>query len=293
MSSCRKNVEALAPVGLLAIAIVLLGPVGISAAEFEASTAPDGQYLLKVFPNFFYTSAYFSSEGRALSLGEVTGLLYFELPIQLQYGITESFSVGVYLPIGWAYQEKEARPESVDRIAVRELWFTVQHRWLTLPFISSFSVRLKMPLASKKPWEDGLHMGDGQVDIYPLYYFDYFSETMYWYVQMAAGYKYRFEASDYKPFDEITFYLEGGYELFPDLRMRFYLYADLKSFGNGDFLGEDLKFFEKEGYLHEFGYGISLWPRPTFRLEITTGGDWSGANQYRGMRWMLGFTKIF
>jgi hypothetical protein len=278
---------------LLAIAILLVTPTGVDSAEFEASTVPDGQYLLKIYPKFFYASAYFSSEGRALNLEEVMGLLHFELPIQLQYGITKSFSVGVYLPVGWAYQEKEKQPESVDRITVRELWFTVQHRWLTLPIISSFSVRLKVPLADKKSWEDGLHIGDGQPDIYPLYYFDYFSETMYWYVQMAVGYKYRFKASDYKPFDETTFYLEGGYELFPDLRMRFYLYADLKRFRNGDFPGEDLKFFEKEGDLHEFGYGISLWPRPTFRLEITTGGDWSGTNQFRGMLWMLGFTKIF
>lgn len=272
--------------------ILLVIPLGAYPAEFEASTAPDGQYLLKIYPRFFYTSAYFSSEGRAMNLEEVMGLLYFELPIQLQYGITKSFSVGVYLPVGWAYQEKEKESESVDRISVRELWFTVQHRWLTLPIISSFSVRLKVPLANKRSWEDGLHIGDGQLDVYPLYYFDYFSEAMYWYVQMAVGYKYRFKASDYKPFDETTFYLEGGYELFPDLRMRFYLYADLKKFRNGDFPGEDLKFFEKEGDLHEFGYGVSLWPRPTFRLEITTGGDWSGTNQFRGMRWTLGFTKI-
>ena len=204
-----------------------------------------------------------------------------------------SFSVGTIVPLGWTYEEEEGRTESRDRFAVREIWFTLKYRWLTLPLIASSAVRVKVPISDKEPWEDGLRIGDGQVDLFPICHWDYFDKTRYWYVQLSAGYNYRFKNGDIKPFDELVFSGRAGYELFPDLRMRFHLCTDLTRFMNGDYPDQNRKFYEKEGDLHTFGYGISLWPRPTFRLEITTSGDWSGTNRYRGMTWGIGFTKIF
>lgn len=287
MSSCRAAVVAgFVIVQLLAF---LSSP---RAGEFEASTAPDGRYLLRVYPKFYYTSAYFSADGRAHNLPDVSGLLYFELPVQVQYGVTGSFSVGMIAPLGWTYREEEGRPDALNRVAVRELWLTLQHRWLTFPFVSSSFLQVKVPIVGKKDWEDGLRIGDGQVDIFPAYHFDYYSRSHYWYIQFTAGYKYRFKKGDYKPSDETRLYARAGYELFPDLRMRFYLLADLVKFSNGKFPEADPKFFERDGNLHSFGYGVSLWPRPTFRVELTTLGEWSGTNQYRGIRWEIGFTKI-
>jgi hypothetical protein len=274
------------------IAAVLACATFARAGEFEASSAPDGRYLLRIYPKFFFTSAYFTPEGKAHNLEEVTGLLYFELPVQVQYGVTRSLSIGAIVPVGWTYEEEGNRPNSFNRVTVREVWLTVQHKWITFPFISSSSLRIKIPLAYKKDWEDGLRIGDGQVDIYPMYHFDYFNQRHYWYVQAAVGYKYRVKTESRKPLDELRFYGQGGYELFPDLRMRFYLIADLTRFSNGWFPPASTKFFERDGSLHSFGYGVSLWPRPSFRVELTTIGDWSGTNQYRGVRWEIGFTKI-
>lgn len=267
-------------------------PSPAAATQFEASLAPRGRYVLKVYPTFFFTSAFFSDDGKARHLPGVTGLLYFELPVQVQYGVTGSLSVGAVLPVGWSYQEEDLRPDPVNNMTVRDFWITVQHRWLTFPFVSSSSLRVKIPVADKKEWEDGLRVGDGQVDLYPAYHFDYFDEKRYWYLSGSIGYNYRFKSGGTKPFDELSVYAQGGYELFPDLRMRFYLYADLTDFRNGEFNGGSLRFFEHEGSLHHFGYGVSLWPRPTLRLELATGGDWSGTNQYRGIRWTAGVTKI-
>lgn len=264
-----------------------------TATDFEASTVPGGHFLLKVYPRFFYASAYFSEEGMARNMTGVTGLLYLELPVRLEYGITSSFAMGAILPLGWTYQEEEDRDDPVSRLTVRDFWVTMKYRWLTLPVISATSLRVKVPVVEKEDWEDGLRIGDGQIDIQALSHLDYFSDTRYWYVQLIAAYKYRFEKDDTKFFDELTFAGRAGYELFPDLRMRFYLYGDLTKFINGDFPGDTLRFFEQEGDLHTFGYGVSLWPRPTFRVDLTTGGDLSGTNQYRGMRWTVGFTKIF
>lgn len=295
MFSCERPIKwivARIPEMILIVALLAVPARGVSK-EFEASVAPDGKYVLRIYPKFFFTSAYFSDEGRAFNLPGVTGLLYFELPVQVQYGVTGSLSIGAILPVGWAYQEETEREDSVNRVAVRELWLTVQHRWLTFPFISSSSVRFKIPLAEKKDWEDGLRVGDGQIDIYPVYHFDYFSNELFWYLQFSVGYRYRFKKDDVKPLDELNFYAQGGYELFPDLRMRFFIYTDLTKFMNGEFPGEEHEFFEQEGSLHTFGYGVSLWPRPTFRIEVMTGGDWSGRNQYRGIRWAIGATKIF
>ena len=267
-------------------------PLGVSATQFEASLAPRGRYLLKFYPKFFFTSAFFSADGKARHLPGITGLLYFELPVQVQYGVTGSLSVGAVLPVGWSYQEEDLRPDAVNNFTVRDFWITVQHRWLTFPFVSSSSLRVKIPAVDKKEWENGLRVGDGQVDVYPAYHFDYFDQKRYWYVQASVGYKYRFKKGGKKPFDELNFYSRAGYELFSDLRMRFFLYADLTDFRNGEFSGQTLEFFENEGSLHHFGYGVSMWPRPTFRLELTTGGDWSGSNQYRGIHWTVGCAKI-
>lgn len=293
MYSCRQYAQALIVLAVAAILMNVAGPGPAASAELEASTVPDGDWLVKIFPTFYYTSAYFSPEGRALNMDEVSGLLYFEVPVHIQYGVTGSFSVGSIIPLGWTYQEEQNRVDSYDRFTVRELWFTLKYRWLTVPLIASSALRVKVPLADKKSWEDGLRIGDGQVDLFPICHWDYFDKTRYWYVQLSAGYNYRFKSEDIKPFDELIFSGRVGYELFPDLRMRIYLCTDLTRFMNGDYPTEDLKFFEKEGDLHRFGYGVSLWPRPTFRMEITTSGDWGGTNRYRGMCWGLGFTKIF
>lgn len=276
------------------LSIFILTPIDTQAGEFDASVAPDGRYLLRLNPKIYFTSAYFSDDGKPANLDTVTGLLYFEVPVHVQYGLSGALSVGVIVPLGWTYQEirSDIRPDPIHRLAIRELWLTVQHRWLTLPFVSSSSLRIKIPLSKKKDWEDGLRIGDGQVDVYAIYYFDYFSKTRYWYTELMIGYKYRFKTGKIKPLDELNFKSQLGYELIPDLQVRFFLYADLTEFQNGKFEEDTLEFFEQEGRLRTFGYGLSLWPRPSLRLEMATGGDWFGRNQYRGMRWMVGITKI-
>lgn len=279
---------------LLAAALLLpLAPPDAGAREFEASIAPDGKFVVKMFPKFFFTSAYFGDDGKVRNLENVTGLLYVELPIQIQYGVTGYFSIGAVLPLGITYQEEEAREDPIGRFALREVWLTIQHRWLTFPFISSSSLRVKIPVQDKKNWEDGLRIGDGQIDLFPVYHFDYLNQTIHCYLQFSAGYKFRLKKDDYKPLDEIRFYSRGGFELFSDLQMRFFLFADITKFTNGEYPGPDRPFYEREGSLNTFGYGVSLWPRPSFRFEISTGGDWSGKNQFRGIRWIIGATKIF
>ena len=276
------------------VLLLILIPSGINAQEFGASVAPKGGYLLKFYPKIFFTSAYFSDEGKTQNLETVTALLYLEMPVHIQYGLTGSLSIGTILPIGWTYQEvrQEIRRHPIDRLAVRELWLTVQHRWWTFLFFSSSSLRIKIPLSKKKDWEDGLRIGDGQVDIFPLYYVDYYSKERYWYTELTIGYKYRIKNSNYKPFDELNFKSLLGYELWENPQMRCYIYADLTRFRNGDFGEDNLKFFEYEGNLYTFGYGVSLKPIQKLWLHIETAGDWMGRNQYRGMRWLLGFTII-
>ena len=276
---------------LLALFLI---PMDAAAWEFDANVAPGGRWLMKFYPKIYYTSAYFSDEGKSLNLDSVTGLLYMELPPHLQYGITDKLSVGAIVPLGWTYQEvkPEIREDPISRWALREIRLTVQHRWIAFGLISSSSVRIKIPLMDKKDWEDGLGVGDGQVDIYPAYYFDYFNKKYSLYTETGIGYKYRLKSGDVKPFDEWNFRCVLGRELMPVGQIRFFLYTDLTAFRNGDYGEIDGKFFQQEGSLHTFGYGVSLWPRPTMRLEIVTGGDWSGRNRYRGMRWMIGIAQI-
>jgi len=296
MYSYKNDFTVLGSRGLCVFVLLMLifTPVNTHAQEFGASVAPEGRYLLKIYPKIFFTNAYFSDEGKALNLETITGLLYFELPVQVQYGLTGSISIGVILPLGWTYREAQPyiRRHPIDRLTVRELWLTVQHKWWTLPFISSSSLRIKIPLAKKDDWEDGLRIGDGQVDVYPVYYFDYFSKTRWWYTELTIGYKYRFKSGNIKPFDELNFKSLLGYELWPKPQMRFFIYTDLTRFRNGEFGENNLEFFEQEGSLHTFGYGVSFKPFPLMQMYIATGGDWSGRNQYRGMRWILGITQI-
>jgi hypothetical protein len=296
MCSCQNDLTSPRSRGLMAsvLLLLLITPVHISAQEFGASVAPAGGYVVRVYPKLFYTSAYFSEEGKALNLQPVTGLLYAEAPVHIQYGLTGSLSIGGILPLGWTYQESrpDVREHPLDRLTVRECWLTVQHRWLAFPVISSSSLRIKIPLSTKKDWEDGLRIGDGQVDIFPVYYFDYFSRARYWYTELALGYKYRFGTSEVKPPDELNFRALLGYELVSALQLRLFAYADLTRFRNGHVKKAGVDLVEQDGSLHTFGYGISLWQRPTMQVYLSTAGDWSGRNQYRGMRWTVGITKI-
>ena len=280
--------------GLILLLLFLL-PTFLQAQEFGASTPPKGRYFLKVFPKVFYTSAYFSDAGRALNLPEVTGLLYLEIPVQVQYGVTGSVSLGAIVPFGWTYQEVQPtiREDPIHRFTVREFWLTLQHRWWTLPFISSSSLHVKIPLADKRDWEDGLRIGDGQIDVYPQYYFDYFSNTRYWFTRLTIGYKYRFKNGDIKPFDEMHFKSLVGLEIWDRPKVDFFIFADLTWFRNGEYGEIDREFFEEEGSLHTFGYGVSLEPYPLMQIYIDTAGDFSGRNRYRGMRWTLGMRQAF
>ena len=287
-------------------ALILWGVLALSspplqAQELGASTPPRGRFIVRVFPKAFYASAYFSEEGKALNLETVTGLLYVELPLQVQYGITGALAVGATLPLGWTYQEvrPEIREDPVHRFAVREVWLSVQHKWWTLSFIStssltcSSSLRVKIPLADKVEWEDGLRIGDGQVDVYPSYFLDYIGDERLWFTELALGYKYRFKNGDIKPFDELNFRAVLGLGLLDDGKMDVFVLADLTRFRNGDYGSTDLAFFEREGSLHTLGYGVSLKPNSEVQIYLETAGDFSGRNRYRGMHWTVGMRKYF
>lgn len=282
---------------LLFLAALALAPTTARALEFEASTAPKGGVVLETHAYFFYASAYFDQNGYSRNLEETTGLLIFRVPVYVQYGVTGGFSVGGMLPIdvvyGEAYFEDEDRVLERSRFTVHEFWINLQYKFLTSPFLAAVSLRTKVPLAEKYDWYDGLRVGDGQVDLFPVVHIDYFSRTHYWFIQTAFGRKYRLKKGDIKPHDELRFCAQGGVELFPELKMRMFLLADLIKFSKGSYPYEDLEFYEKDGDLQSFGYGVSLWPRPTIRIEIATAGDLSGKNRYRAMYWTVGFTKIF
>jgi hypothetical protein len=279
----------------LLVLALLLPPASIPAQEFGASKPPKGQFLVRAFPKAFFTSDRFSDEGKALNLENVTGLLYVELPVQVQYGVTGSLAVGATLPFGWTYQEvdPDIREDPINRFAVREVWLMVQHQWWTLPFISSSSLRVKVPVMDKEEWEDGLRIGDGQVDLYPAYFFDYHSEERYWFVKLELGYKYRFGTGDIKPFDELNFRSVAGFEFLANRKLEGFIFADLTRFRNGDYGETDRAFFEKDGSLHTFGYGVSYLPSPDFQVYVETAGDFSGRNRYRGMYWTVGLRKVF
>ncbi|MGD9141653.1 MAG: hypothetical protein PVJ42_08950 [bacterium] len=304
MSSFRIRLHepgrALMPVAaccLLALAALVLTPAGPRAMEFEASTPPKGGLVLETHASFYYASAYFDQHGYVRNLEETTGLLVFRVPVYVQYGVTSAFSVGGMVPIdlvyGEAYFEDEDRPLERSRFTVHEFWINLQYKFLTSPFLVSVSMRTKVPLAEKYDWYDGLRVGDGQVDLFPVVHLDYFSRTHYWFIQTAYGHKYRLKNGDINPHDESHFHALGGVELFPELKMRMFLLTDIIRFKKGSYPYEDLEFYEKDGNLNSFGYGVSLWPRPTIRIEIATAGDLWGENRYRGMYWTVGFTKIF
>ncbi|HSG29287.1 MAG TPA: hypothetical protein VLA34_12460 [Candidatus Krumholzibacterium sp.] len=265
-------------------------PCALPAQEFGASTPPEGRFLLRAFPKALFTAAYFSDEGKALNLETVTGLLYVELPVQVQYGLTGALAVGAILPLGWTYQEvrPEIREDPIHRFAIREVWVTVQHRWLTIPFVSSSSLQVKLPISDKEDWEDGLRIGDGQIDVYPVYFFDYRSAEHYWFARINLGYKYRFKNGDIKPFDELTFRSVLGFELWGRPKMDVFIFADLTDFRNGDYGTAGRAFYEQEGRLHTFGYGVTLEPYPLAQVYMETSGDLSGRNRYRAMRWSVG-----
>ncbi|MFC1554393.1 hypothetical protein ACFL7D_07155 [candidate division KSB1 bacterium] len=298
MYLCKSKNHKFLRTAIILLILTVFCPFSSYSQEFGASVAPPEGYLIKFYPKVYLTSAYFSDKGKALNLTEVTQLIYIETPVYIQYGLTNSISVGVILPPAYSYQEilPDLRWDPIDRYSVKELWLTLQHRYLTFltmggELIAASSIRIKIPLAKKKDWEDGLRVGDDQFDIYPVYYFDYSSKAG-WYTENAIGYKFRLKKGSIKPFDELTFRSELGFELFPAFQFRTFIYTDMTRFRNGEFSEDNRKFFENEGSLHTWGYGVSIWPSQNSQIYIATGGDWSGRNQYRGMHWTVGLTLL-
>ena len=134
----------------------------LESQDFGASPPPKGSVALKVFPKIFFAAAYFEDDGRVFNLTETSGIRYLEFPVQVQYGLTGSLALGAIVPFGWTHQvqgaDLEEKGVSFGRFTVREFWLTLQHRWWTLPFISSSALHVKIPLADKHPWEDGLRI---------------------------------------------------------------------------------------------------------------------------------------
>jgi hypothetical protein len=149
------------------------------------------------------------------------------------------------------------------------------------------------PLAHKEDWEDGLRIGDGQVDLHPAYIFDYRSVTRYWFTELEVGYKYRFRGGDGKPPDELNLRWIVGFELWGRPRMDVFASGDFTRLRNGDYGDRELRFFERDGSLHTLGYGVALEPYPLGQVYVSTAGDFSGRNRYRGMRWTMGFRRAF
>jgi len=294
MYSVKDKNHKLSRTVMILIISIVFSPFICYSQEFGASSAPADGYLIKFYPKVFLTSAYFSDKGKALNLTRVTQLIYIEAPIYVQYGLTNSMSVGMILPPAYSYQEilPDLRRNPIDRYGVKEFWLTIQHRYLSFPIIATSSLRIKIPLVKKKDWEDGLRVGDGQIDIYPVFYFDYFNSRLSMYTENSIGFKFRLKKGNVKPFDELTFRSELGLELFPSLQFRTFIYTDMTQFRNGEFPEDNRKFFENEGSLHTWGYGVSIWPNQKSQIYIATGGDWSGRNQYRGMHWTVGLTFL-
>ncbi len=96
--------------------------------------------------------------------------MFFSLFFLLIVQLTGALSIAAIVPLEWTYQElrSDIRPDPIHQLTIRELWLTAQHQWLTLPFVSSSLLRIKIPLSKKKDWEDSLRIGDGQVDVYPM-----------------------------------------------------------------------------------------------------------------------------
>jgi hypothetical protein len=269
----------------------VLSPNPIRGQEYQASTPPEGRFLLRVFPKVFFASAYFDENGKARNLDGVTGLLHAEFPVNLQYGVTGALAVGAVLPVALTYQEvdPDVRSDPIHRFWMPEGWLTLQYRFWTLPFIASVGLRVKIPLMDKRDWEDGLRIGDGQVDISPVLHIDYQSPTRYWFTRLTGSYKHRFKSGDEKPFDEWMLRAMLGLELWDRPKIDLFGFADLTAFRDGDFGSGELAFFEREGSLHTLGYGVSFEPYPLGQIYVETAGDYSGRYRYRAMRWRVGF----
>ena len=263
-----------------------------SAREFDASTLPRGRYLLKIYPKIFFASAGFDSESRSVNFAEVSGLTRIEFRFGVYRGITDNLMAGIILPLGYTRStySPNLHRERDTSIGLREIWLLVQHQWITLPVISSSSLRVKIPITDKKDFEQGLRIGDGQIDLYPVYYFDWVT-PVHIYLKSEIGYKYRIEKGDTKPSDEFRAILQSGYELIPQVRLRLFTFSDYTRFFGDEVEGESVP--GTSGYLYTIGYGVEIWPRPGFSMEMSTGGDFMGKNHFRGMRWVIGIGYLF
>jgi hypothetical protein len=280
--------KAILIIGLALILASSLIPWNCLAGQFDASAIPGGAFYLKIHPRIFVTSARFDDSGKAVNLIHVSQLSYVDNQFELYYGITNSLMAGTLLPVGYI-RESYAAEESSCITKVKNPWIIIKHQFWSEVVLAASSLRVKLPITEVEP-EEGLDMDDKQVDIYPVYYFDWQMSLLPTYIYGQIGYRYRMENKDQiKPSDELKLLVETGYAIVPGI-VRMFTYSDYTRFFGSETDGERNEL--SEGYLYTIAAGVRFRLGRDLLVEVLTNANPFGRNQFRGVGGHVGIKYV-
>jgi len=264
------------------------------AGQFDASVPPKGAFYFKAHFIVFVTSAKFDDSGIPVNIPDLSQLSYIDNQFELYYGITKSLMAGVLVPVAHV-RESYVAGENSATTKVKNPWLIIQHQFLPKPVTAASSLRVKLPITEIEPFVkgfnvEGFNIDDKQVDIYPVYYFDWQMSLLPTYIYAQIGYKYRMkDENQIKPSDELKLAVETGYAIVPGI-VRMFTISDYTRFFGSETDGEKDEL--SEGYLYTIAAGVRFRLGRNFQIEVLTNATPFGRNQFRGIGGHVGIKYV-
>jgi hypothetical protein len=178
----------------------------------------------------------------------------YKLTYYGEYGITNDLTVFTSIPYVWIESEDVMKVEDKDGPSgVGDINFGLRHKLsnnlLGSGMLMSAQGQVKIPEAYQLNYDlenpiNFQNVGDGQYDLtLALMFGKGFNKG---YMVINAGYKFRYEETefDFKPSDQITLRIDGGYSIHPKLSLRGN-FEWTKSIGNASVSNDTLNDYQK------------------------------------------------
>jgi hypothetical protein len=258
------------------------------AVQFDASVPPKGAFYFKIYPEIFVTSARFDNSGKSINLPDISQFSYVDTQTEFHYGLTDTLMAGVLLPIEYVRKTYTVDVKTNDT-RIGNPWLIITHQFWSEVVTATSSLRVKLPITDIESMEAGFDLDDKQVDIYPVYYFDWMM-SIGTYINSQIGYKYRMKNNQIKPSDELRLIIETGYAIVPAV-IRIFTYSDFIKFFSSKIDGQIIEL--SKGYIYTIGAGVRFFLGQNLRIEVLTNATPFGKNRFRGIGGHAGIGFVF
>lgn len=238
--------------------------------EKGAWTLRKGQVYLESYNKYYWHNSSFTKRNKRNKWPREGR--YHEIMSQLkfEYGITDRLTSLLHVPYKWAYWSEEKDIHHYRNKGWQDMWLGGKYRVLDKPVVTSFQVRVKLPLDYSTESTPGL--GDNQVDTEFKVLLGRSLRPLPAYGKMEFGYRIRQK----EPVDQMPYFFEFGYNLTDNLLFKTSIDGVEAVYG-----GPDAESYTK--WVRSFVYRI----RKGLSVEVGYGWTFAGKNSSAGKEIIL------